>query len=86
MKTVKRVLSLAFLAAPLLLGCASPPKAYIPVDSPLKPWEAPEADAYASEPPEPEPEPAAPAPAPTPTPTPAPAAASGAKEKKADKR
>jgi hypothetical protein len=70
---MRSVFSLVFLLA---AACASPPKAYIPVDSPLKPWEPPEADAYAAEPPQPEP-------APTSTATPKPGAA---KEKKAEKR
>ena len=60
---MKRFRALALLLVPTVMACATPPKAYIPVDSPLKTWEPPEADAYASEPPEPEP-----SPAPTPPP------------------
>jgi hypothetical protein len=76
---MRRLFPLVLLIAPVFMACATPPKAYIPVDSPLKPWEAPEADAYASEAPAPEP---APAPAPAPTST----KPGAAKEKKAEKR
>jgi hypothetical protein len=61
-------LALASLLVPTVMACATPPKAYIPVDSPLNTWEPPEPDAYASEPPEPAPPPAPPPPAPPPGP------------------
>jgi hypothetical protein len=37
-------LALAVIVACLIGGCVSPPKAYLPVDSQLKPWEAPESE------------------------------------------
>ena len=37
-------LALAVVVACLVGGCATPPKAYLPVDSKLKPWQAPDSE------------------------------------------
>lgn len=37
-----RRLLLVLVALAGLASCGSPPKAYLPIDSPLKPWQAPE--------------------------------------------
>jgi hypothetical protein len=49
---VRRAVALClFVTAALLGACSAGTKAYIPVDSPLRTWEPPEADAYLAEPP-----------------------------------
>jgi hypothetical protein len=49
---MRRLFPVIFVIAAAAVGCASPPKAYIPVDSPLRTWSPPEADAaYTPEPP-----------------------------------
>jgi hypothetical protein len=35
-------LALALACVAIAAGCVSPPKAYLPVDNQLRPWEAPE--------------------------------------------
>lgn len=72
---MRRLFPLAFVLVPSVMACTSGQKAYIPVDSPLKAWSPPEADAYAPEPPEPAPPPEKATPKPAPS-----------KEKKAEKR
>jgi hypothetical protein len=69
---------LGFTAVLVLGACSGGTKAYIPVDSPLRTWEPPESDTYASDP-EPAPPPAPPAVEET-------APATQAQEKKAEKR
>jgi hypothetical protein len=39
---MRRLFPVFCVVAVSLVGCASPPKAYIPVDSPLRPWSPPE--------------------------------------------
>ena len=46
---MRRLFPVISVIAVSVVGCASPPKAYIPVDSPLRTWSAPEEDAYAPE-------------------------------------
>ena len=44
---MRRLFPVIFVMSASLVGCATPPKAYIPVDSPMRTWSAPEEDAYA---------------------------------------
>jgi hypothetical protein len=49
---MRRSILVCLVVMPMLslTACSSGPKAYIPVDSPLRTWQPPESDAYAPEP------------------------------------